>query len=109
MRGAIEVEVDTAQDGAVAAARSIPAVAKQLDGKDIKKVIFVPGERCGSINTSVDSKRWMACCRQQRQPRRFRMLFVCRVRHGGAKQRGTLGDVPGVVGFTEALSLRAYN
>lgn len=46
MRGAIEVEVDTAQDGAVAAARSIPAVAKQLDGKDIKKVIFVPGEQC---------------------------------------------------------------
>lgn len=43
MRGAIEVEVGTPQEGAVDAARSIPAVAKQLDGKEVKKVIFVPG------------------------------------------------------------------
>lgn len=45
MRGAVEVGVDTAQDAAVEAARAIAAVAKQLEGKEIKKVIFVPGER----------------------------------------------------------------
>ncbi len=41
MRGAIEVAMGTPQDAAVEAAQSIPSVAKQLDGKAIKKVIFV--------------------------------------------------------------------
>ncbi|EFN59055.1 hypothetical protein CHLNCDRAFT_55974 [Chlorella variabilis] len=44
MRGSVEVEVDIGQDGAVVAAQAIPAVAKQLDGKPVKKVIFVPGK-----------------------------------------------------------------
>lgn len=44
MRGAVEVPVDMAQEGAVAAAQAIPAVAKQLEGKAVKKIIFVPGK-----------------------------------------------------------------
>lgn len=44
MRGTAEVPVDTEQEGAVAAAREITAVAKQLEGKEVKKVIFVPGK-----------------------------------------------------------------
>lgn len=44
MRGTAEVAVDTQQEGAVEAARAIAAVAKQLEGKEVKKVIFVPGK-----------------------------------------------------------------
>ena len=44
MRGTIEVGVDTSQDEAVAAAQTVAAVSKQLDGKPVKKVIFVQGK-----------------------------------------------------------------
>lgn len=44
MRGTIEVGVDTTQDEAVAAAQTVAAVSKQLDGKPVKKVIFVQGK-----------------------------------------------------------------
>ena len=44
MRGAVEVEVGIGQDDAVATARTLPAVAKQLEGKEVKKVIFVAGK-----------------------------------------------------------------
>ncbi|KAI3433717.1 hypothetical protein D9Q98_003525 [Chlorella vulgaris] len=44
MRGSVEVPVETNQDDAVAAAQTIAAVSKQLDGKPIKKVIFVPNK-----------------------------------------------------------------
>lgn len=62
MRGAIEVAVDLAQDGAVEAARSIPAVAKQLEGKDIKKVIFVPGEGHGQERGAEQEGHRQECC-----------------------------------------------
>ncbi|KAL4430746.1 hypothetical protein ABPG75_006002 [Micractinium tetrahymenae] len=44
MRGAVEVDVSIDQEGAVAAARGVGAVSKQLEGKEVKKVIFVPGK-----------------------------------------------------------------
>ena len=44
MRGTIEVGVDTTQDEAVAAAQTVAAVSKQLDGKPVKKVLFVQGK-----------------------------------------------------------------
>ena len=42
-RGEIEVAVDVDQDSAVALAWQQEKVKAQLDGKDIKKIIFVPG------------------------------------------------------------------
>ena len=42
MRGTVEVPLDISQDDAVAAAKQLPLVDKLLDGKDIKKVIYVP-------------------------------------------------------------------
>ncbi len=44
MRGSVEVAKDISQDAALEVARSVPSVGKQLDGKEIKKVIFVPGK-----------------------------------------------------------------
>lgn len=44
MRGTVEVPVDVTQDVAVESAQAVPAVMKQLDGKNIVKVIFVPGK-----------------------------------------------------------------
>lgn len=44
MRGKVEVAVGVAQEDALAAAQGLPAVQKQLEGKDVKKVIFVPGK-----------------------------------------------------------------
>jgi leucyl-tRNA synthetase len=43
-RGTIEVEPGADQVTAEAAARAIPTVASQLEGKTIKKVIFVQGK-----------------------------------------------------------------
>jgi leucyl-tRNA synthetase len=43
-RGTVEVEPGADQAMVEAAARAIPAVASQLEGKSIKKVIFVPGK-----------------------------------------------------------------
>lgn len=42
-RGAVTLAVDATQDDAVAAAQSDEKLAKMLEGKDIKRVIFVPG------------------------------------------------------------------
>jgi leucyl-tRNA synthetase len=42
-RGEITVEKDCDQDTAMAAAKEVERVANQLDGKDIKKIIYVPG------------------------------------------------------------------
>lgn len=43
MRGTVEVAADVDEDGAVAAARELAPVAKQLDGKQVVKVIFRAG------------------------------------------------------------------
>lgn len=43
MRGTVEVAADVDEGGAVAAARELATVAKQLDGKDVVKVIFRAG------------------------------------------------------------------
>jgi leucyl-tRNA synthetase len=43
MRGTVEVSADVAQADALAAAKALDSVSRLLDGKDIKKVIFVPG------------------------------------------------------------------
>ena len=43
MRGTVEVPVDASEGDAVAAARGLPAVAKQLEGAELKKVIFKAG------------------------------------------------------------------
>ncbi len=42
-RGEITIPADAEQDVALAAAREVEKVQNQLDGKDIKKVIYVPG------------------------------------------------------------------
>ncbi len=43
LRGTIEVSKQITQEDAEAAARSVAAVSKFLEGKPLKKVIFVPG------------------------------------------------------------------
>lgn len=42
-RGEIEIPKDADQDGAMAEAMKVQSVSNQLDGKDVKKVIYVPG------------------------------------------------------------------
>lgn len=44
MRGTVVIAADSDQAAAVEAGKSVPNVSKQLDGKDIKKIIFVPGK-----------------------------------------------------------------
>ena len=44
MRGTVEVDNSIGQDDAQAAATSVQNIAKFLDGKQIKKVIWVPGK-----------------------------------------------------------------
>jgi leucyl-tRNA synthetase len=44
MRGTVELPKDVDQEGAVAAAMGVPNVAKFVEGKEVKKVIFVPGK-----------------------------------------------------------------
>lgn len=45
MRGTMQVDKDISQDDAMAAALSeLDAVLKQLEGKAIRKIIFVPGK-----------------------------------------------------------------
>ena len=44
MRGTVEVGVAAPQDAALAAALEVGAVKKLVDGKEIKKVIYVPGK-----------------------------------------------------------------
>ena len=42
-RGEITIPADADQDTAMAAAQEVDKVQRLLDGKDIKKVIYVPG------------------------------------------------------------------
>ena len=42
-RGEIEVPKDADQDGAMAEAMKVQSVSNQVDGKDVKKIIFVQG------------------------------------------------------------------
>eukprot|EP00571_Detonula_confervacea_P010871 CAMPEP_0172300670 /NCGR_PEP_ID=MMETSP1058-20130122/2693_1 /TAXON_ID=83371 /ORGANISM="Detonula confervacea, Strain CCMP 353" /LENGTH=913 /DNA_ID=CAMNT_0013010507 /DNA_START=112 /DNA_END=2853 /DNA_ORIENTATION=+ len=42
-RGEIEISKDADQEGAMAEAMKVTSVFNQLDGKDVKKIIYVPG------------------------------------------------------------------
>ena len=42
-RGEIEIPKDADQEGAMAEAMKVQSVFNQVDGKDVKKIIFVPG------------------------------------------------------------------
>ena len=44
MRGTVEVGVEAPQDAALAAALELNTVKKFTDGKEVKKVIYVPGK-----------------------------------------------------------------
>ena len=44
VRGAIEVDAETSEQGAIDQAKKIESVARHLDGKQITKVIFIPGK-----------------------------------------------------------------
>lgn len=44
MRGTVEVAVEAPQDAALAAALALPNVQKFAGGKEVKKVIYVPGK-----------------------------------------------------------------
>ena len=44
LRATIETPKDVSKDAAVAAAQALPALAKYLDGKDVKKIIYVPSK-----------------------------------------------------------------
>ena len=44
MRGEVSVAPDIEQAAALDLAKELPTVQKQLEGKDVKKVIFVPGK-----------------------------------------------------------------
>jgi leucyl-tRNA synthetase len=44
MRGTVEVAVDVEEDRAVAAAKTLSSVEKQLEGKQIFKIIFKPAK-----------------------------------------------------------------
>lgn len=43
MRGKVEVPADADKDAVFAAAKSVPNVARHLEGKTIRKEIYVPG------------------------------------------------------------------
>jgi leucyl-tRNA synthetase len=42
-RGEIEIAVDASQDDAMEEAMKVQAILNQVDGKEVKKIIFVPG------------------------------------------------------------------
>ena len=44
VRGTISVDSDATQDDAVAAARADEGIARHLEGKEIRRVIWVPGK-----------------------------------------------------------------
>ncbi len=44
LRATLELPKDVSKDDAVAAAQALPTVVKYLEGKDIKKIIFVPSK-----------------------------------------------------------------
>ena len=43
LRGTVEVSKDVDQETAEAAGRQLGPVARQLEGKELRKVVFVPG------------------------------------------------------------------
>lgn len=43
LRGTVEVSKDISQEDAEKAGRDVAAVSKFLEGKSVKKVVFVPG------------------------------------------------------------------
>jgi leucyl-tRNA synthetase len=43
VRATLNLEIDMPQDAAVAKAKELPSVTKFTDGKDVKKIIYVPG------------------------------------------------------------------
>jgi len=49
MRGTVEVSREATQDDVLAAAMTVDAVVRHLDGKPIKKVIYVPGRMLNLI------------------------------------------------------------
>ena len=49
MRGKVAVAPDVAQAAALELAQALPTVQKQLEGKEVKKVIFVPGKIVGFV------------------------------------------------------------
>lgn len=44
MRGTVKATVDIDQESALVLAEGLETVQKQLDGKTVRKVIFVPGK-----------------------------------------------------------------
>lgn len=44
MRGMIEIPIHGGQEEALEAAKELKSVQAQLEGKSIKKIIFVPGK-----------------------------------------------------------------
>jgi leucyl-tRNA synthetase len=44
MRGTVSISVSASQDAALAAAFELATVQKAAGGKDVKKVIYVPGK-----------------------------------------------------------------
>lgn len=44
LRATLELRKDASKDDAIAAAQGLPAMAKYLDGKDVKKIIYVPSK-----------------------------------------------------------------
>lgn len=44
LRATVELPKDVSKDDAVAAAQALPAMAKYLDGKAVKKIIYVPSK-----------------------------------------------------------------
>jgi leucyl-tRNA synthetase len=43
VRATLDLEIDVTQDAAVAKANELPSVTKFTEGKDVKKIIYVPG------------------------------------------------------------------
>ena len=44
LRATLELRKAASKEDAVAAAQGLPAMAKYLDGKDVKKIIYVPSK-----------------------------------------------------------------
>ena len=56
LRGTVELGKDAKQDEAEQAARDNAAVAKFLEGQDVKKIIFVPGRILNFIVPAAKKK-----------------------------------------------------
>jgi leucyl-tRNA synthetase len=51
MRGQIELAKDADKDGALKAARELENISRHLDGKTIRREIFVPGRMMNFVAT----------------------------------------------------------